>query len=107
MYTEDKTFRVEVRPGYKDGTKIRYKGEGPQQLNTPPSDIVFIVRVKAHPNFDRDGDNLLTTVHIPLSTALCGGVMNVPTLDGRVLHQSINEITEPGAERLLKGGRYA
>ncbi|KAL0210274.1 hypothetical protein P9112_010358 [Eukaryota sp. TZLM1-RC] len=102
-YTQDKTFRVEIKPGYKDGSKIRYKGEGPQQLNSPPSDIVFIVKVKPNPLFSRDGDNLRTKVHIPLSTALCGGVAVVPTLDGRQLHVSLNDIIEPGSERVVQG----
>ncbi|KAL0220619.1 hypothetical protein RCL1_000473 [Eukaryota sp. TZLM3-RCL] len=101
MYTEDKTFKVEIKPGYKDGTKIRFKNEGPQSLNAPPSDVVFLVKVRAHPLFERQGDDLKTVVNVPLATALCGGVLTVPTLDGRLLRLSVHEILTPNVEKLI------
>jgi molecular chaperone DnaJ len=40
------------------------------------------VTLRPHPTFERRGDDLATNVRIPLTTAVLGGEMTVPTLEG-------------------------
>ncbi len=63
---EDKVLTIEIRPGWKAGTKITFPREGDQSPNTIPADIVFIIKDKAHPFFKRDGADLIYTTKITL-----------------------------------------
>ena len=50
----------------------------------PPGDLYVQIRVKDHPIFQRDDNNLHCEVPIGIVTAALGGELEVPTLDGRV-----------------------
>ena len=53
--TENKVLTIDIRPGWKSGTKITFPKEGDQTPNNIPADIVFEVKDKPHPHFVRDG----------------------------------------------------
>ncbi|MCL4459312.1 MAG: DnaJ domain-containing protein [Chloroflexi bacterium] len=79
--------RVEVKipPGVQDGSRIRVAGEGYEGLaGGPRGDLYLIVSVKPHPLFERKGNDLYSEVPIPLSQAILGGEVQVPTLKGKV-----------------------
>lgn len=63
---EDKVLTINVKPGWKAGTKITFQREGDQNANSIPADIVFIIRDKPHPHFKRDGADLKYTAKITL-----------------------------------------
>lgn len=63
---EDKVLTINVKPGWKAGTKITFQREGDQGRNKIPADIVFIIRDKPHPLFKREGSDIRYTVKISL-----------------------------------------
>ena len=63
---EDKVLAINVKPGWKSGTKITFQREGDQAPNKIPADIVFIIRDKPHPNFKREGSDLKYACQISL-----------------------------------------
>ena len=63
---EEKVLTINVKPGWKSGTKITFQREGDQAPNKIPADIVFIIRDKPHPNFKREGSDLKHTCRITL-----------------------------------------
>lgn len=63
---EDKVLTINVKPGWKAGTKITFQREGDQTPNKIPADIVFIIRDRPHPHFKRDGSDLRYTAKISL-----------------------------------------
>lgn len=63
---EDKVLTINIKPGWKAGTKITFQREGDQSPNSIPSDIVFIVRDKPHPTFKREGNDLKFIAKITL-----------------------------------------
>jgi DnaJ-class molecular chaperone len=63
---EDKVLTIEIKPGWKQGTKITFPREGDQSPSTIPADIVFIIKDKVHPVFRREGSDLLYTAKISL-----------------------------------------
>ena len=65
-HSEDKVLTIDIKPGWKAGTKITFPREGDQSPNTVPADIVFIVKDKPHPFFKRDGCDLIYTARITL-----------------------------------------
>jgi len=56
--TEEKILPIDVRPGWKAGTKITFPREGDQVPGSIPADIVFVVRDKPHAQFVRDGSDV-------------------------------------------------
>lgn len=102
--SEDKVLTIDVKPGWKAGTKITFPREGDQSPNSIPADIVFIIKDKPHPHFKRDGCDLIYTAHISLREALLGATIQVPTLDGRKKQISMmNEIVNPNTEKRIAG----
>lgn len=101
---EDKVLNIDVRPGWKSGTKITFRKEGDQLPNRVPADIVFIIRDKPHPVFRRDGSDLHYTAQISLKQALCGVQLQVPTLQGEPLgFNTQGEIIKPNSTRRFLG----
>lgn len=92
---ETKTLTVEILPGWKSGTKVRFENEGDQKPGVVPADMVFVVQEKPHSRFKRDGDNLVYTADIPLVKALTGFDLPIETLDGRRLNIPIRKIVTP------------
>mmetsp|Transcript_33287 Transcript_33287/g.43898 ORF Transcript_33287/g.43898 Transcript_33287/m.43898 type:complete len:359 (-) Transcript_33287:395-1471(-) len=93
---------INVRQGWKDGTKLTYEREGDEIPGTEPADICFIIQSKPHPRFVRDGNDLIYTADVTLKEALCGVDTTVETLDNRQLR--IQEISvTPQTETLVPG----
>jgi DnaJ family protein B protein 5 len=63
---EEKVLTINVKPGWKSGTKITFQREGDQAPNKIPADIVFIIRDKPHPHFKREGSDLKYSCQISL-----------------------------------------
>ncbi len=82
------TRRIEAKipVGARTGTRVRLAGQGrPGIAGGPPGDLYLLITVLLHPQFERDGDDLMTTVPVDCFTAIAGGETRVPTLDGSVL----------------------
>ncbi|KAI1437574.1 putative mitochondrial DnaJ chaperone [Xylaria sp. CBS 124048] len=88
-----KTLVVNIPAGIEDGMKLRLDGEGDAPVvdgAVPPGarlergDLYVLVRVAADPKFKRSGSDILYTANIPLTTALLGGEVTVPTLGDEV-----------------------
>lgn len=67
---EEKILTINVKPGWKAGTKITFKEEGDQRPGAIPSDIIFVVKDKPHELFTRDGSNVKYTCNITLKQVL-------------------------------------
>jgi molecular chaperone DnaJ len=60
------------------------RGEGEHgEPGAPPGDLEMVVRVAEHPDFKRDGSNLLCAVPITFSQAALGAKIEIPTLTGK------------------------
>jgi len=101
--SEDKILTIDIKPGWKAGTKITFPKEGDQTPNTVPADIVFIVKDKSHPLFVRDGTDLKHTVRLPLRDALCGSMIQVPSLTGRKIPVALNDVVKPTTQKRIQG----
>jgi curved DNA-binding protein len=94
---------VRIPPGVKDGSRVRAAGEGESGANGGASgDLYLRVRIRPHPIFERDGNDLRTKVAVPVTTAVLGGEAQVPTITGSV-RLKIPETTQSGQVFRLKG----
>lgn len=92
----EKILVVNVKAGWKAGTKITFSDD----------EIEFIISEKPHSVFIRDGDNLKATVEIPLVDALTGFSKRITTLDGRSIEIKGSEgtsVVNPSAEIRVVG----
>jgi molecular chaperone DnaJ len=106
-----KTVEVDIPGGVEDGMRLRVSGEGdapPTGQSANPKarsqrgDLFVFIRVAPDSRFNRSGSDILYTASIPLTTALLGGEVNVPTLDGEV---KVRVATGTGTgEKVILGG---
>jgi molecular chaperone DnaJ len=80
--TETVEFRI--KPGTRDGQRIRLQGKGNAGLHgAAAGDLFVIVRTGTHPVFTRTGDDIHITVPVTVPEASLGAKVDVPTIDGR------------------------
>jgi len=80
-----KRLEVKIPVGVRDGSRIRIAGEGgPGRSGGNKGDLYLVVKVLPHRLFERKGDDLYTEVSVPLATAILGGEVRLPTLNGNL-----------------------
>ncbi|CAB4276146.1 unnamed protein product [Prunus armeniaca] len=97
----EEILTIEIKPGWKKGTKITFPEKGNEQGNVIPADLVFIIDEKPHSTFTRDGNDLVVTQKISLAEALTGYTVHLTTLDGRTLTIPINNVIHPDYEEVV------
>ncbi len=79
------TVTVKVPAGVTTGNYIPIKGGGDVGPRGGPSgDLIVLIEEKEHPNFQRQGDDLLLELPISIPQAVLGDQVEIPTLEGRV-----------------------
>ncbi|MHA1785636.1 MAG: DnaJ C-terminal domain-containing protein [Candidatus Helarchaeota archaeon] len=102
--TKMKTLTVTIPRGIKNGQKLRIAGEGMPGTNGGQNGDLYInVIVEKHPIFTRKNDDLLCEVSIPLTTAILGGKIKVPSIEKENLTINIPPGTQPEGKLRLKG----
>merc|ERR1739848_145511 len=101
---EDKVLKINIKPGWKSGTKVTFSQEGDRLPGKIPADIAFIIKDKPHPIFTRDGSDIKYNYKIPLREALCGSIVQVPTLDGKKVGINCSGVViKPATTKRLQG----
>jgi molecular chaperone DnaJ len=99
-----RSLSVPVPAGVEDGMSIRLSGEGEAgSPGAPPGDLYCVIRVRPHPLFLRQGQDLHCEVPITVSQAALGGAVEVPTLEGKFLAQQLPRGTQSGDELRVRG----
>ena len=80
-----KQLEVKIPAGVRTGSRVRIAGQGGAgNGGGQQGDLYLLVTVRLHPQFERQGDDLLSEIAVPLTTAVLGGTVTVPTLKGRL-----------------------
>ena len=97
-----KHLEVKIPLGVKNGSRVRIAGKGQPGYGGANGDLYLVVSVKPHRLFERRGDDLHAEVPVPLTVAVLGGEVQVPTLKGK-LALKIPAETQNGRAFRLKG----
>jgi len=89
-------LEIDVKPGWKEGTKLTYPNEGDEVEGGEPGDIVFVIKEARHPVWTRTGDDIIHKMPITLTEALCGFTKVVRGLDGRDYTVESTSVVKPG-----------
>lgn len=96
-------IKVNIKPGVRNGQKLRIKGKGsPGAQGGANGDLFLNIDIQPHPQFSRDGDDLHAEIALDLYTAVLGGSLKVPTPDG-AKNITIPAGTDGGKKFRLKG----
>jgi molecular chaperone DnaJ len=94
---------VTLPPGVENGDTKLVSGAGNRvRPERPPGDLEITVRVRPHPLFRREGDDVCCQVPITFAQAALGAEVVVPTLDGKGKLR-VPPGTQPGALLRIKG----
>jgi molecular chaperone DnaJ len=81
--SDERTWEVDVPAGIEDGQRIRISGAGHAgDPGARQGDLYVEVAIAPDDRFVRQGTELITRLEVPVTTAIVGGEMTVPTLDG-------------------------
>ncbi|KER24668.1 DnaJ domain protein [Opisthorchis viverrini] len=101
---EEKVLEIEVKKGWKAGTRITFPREGDE---TPggniPADVVFTVKDRTHKHFKREGADVRYIAKISLKKALCGGVISIPTIEEGQVNLALKDVVQHGSIRRISG----
>ena len=99
----ERNLTVKVPPGVDTGMRLKLAGEGEKGARGgSEGDLYVVIRVKPHPFFQRQGNQVLCEVPISMTQAALGCELKVPTLEGTVT-MKVPDGTQPGETFRLKG----
>ena len=98
---KSKNLKVTIPAGVDTGSVLRLRDEG-NFASGGKGDLFLHINVKAHPSFQRNGDDIHHKHKISVIKALIGGDIEVPSLSGNV-QMKVPAGTQPGTTFRLKG----
>lgn len=96
-----RTVDLKLPPGVEDGQQLRLAGQG-EPGPAGPGDALVTLVIQPDARFERDGDDVRADLAVPLATAVLGGKVRTPTLEGDVM-LAIAPGTSSGKLMRLKG----
>jgi molecular chaperone DnaJ len=77
-------LEVKIPAGVKTGSRVRIAGQGGPGHGGAAGNLYLLITVLPHAGFERQDDDLITSVPLLLTTAVLGGKLEVPTLKGKL-----------------------
>ncbi len=100
----ERRLEISIPAGVDNNSRVRLAGLGePGRNGGPAGDLYLVVSVLENNLFERKGADVITKVPVPLTTAILGGEVMVPTLKGTRLSLKIPAGTQNGNTNRLKG----
>ncbi len=99
----ERDLSINIPAGVENGMRFRVSGEGEMGANGgPPGDLYVVVGIREHPQFRRDGDDILSEQTVSFAQAALGVDLEINTLWGpEKLHLPAG--TQPGQVFRLHG----
>lgn len=101
---KSRKLSVQIPAGIENGMKRRIPGEGEAGLRGGmPGDLYVFVHIKDHELFKRENHDLHCTVPIKMTTAVLGGIVEIPSIDGHGIKVKVPEGSQSASNLRLRG----
>lgn len=100
---QSRSIEIRIPAGVKEGSRVRAAGGGEASPGAESGDLLLVVHLLPHQRFERRGQDVHVKVPVPVTTAVLGGEMVVPTLSGSTLRLKVPELTASGRIFRLRG----
>jgi molecular chaperone DnaJ len=95
-------IKVDIPAGMHDGDRLRVSGKGDSLgRDSIRGDLYITVKVEPHPEFKRDGDDVVSEIRVSFAQAALGVTVEANTLDGKEKIK-IKPGTQPQTRVVLK-----
>ena len=99
-----RTVNVRIPPGVDTGSRVRVAGEGGQgAMGAAAGDLYLRVQIAPHAIYTRKGRDLYMRASMPLATAVLGGEVEVPTIEGGKVRLKVPAGTQEGQVFRIRG----
>ena len=96
-------IKVTIPAGIDNGQAVSLRGQGNAGKNGGPAgDLIVGVRIKPHPQFQREGTTVLYEQPVSFYQAAMGAELEIPTIDGKVKY-TLPAGTQTGTTFRLRG----
>ena len=103
LVRQRETIKVKIPAGVEAGMQMTVQGEGHAAKNNGINgDLLVVIEEQEHPDFRREGNNLLYTKVVSIVDAMLGCEVDVPCLDGNY-KLKVEPGTQSGSVIRLKG----
>ena len=100
---QEEVISINIPAGVGEGMQLSVSGKGNAARRGGMSgDLLVLIEEEEHPELIRDENDLVYNLLLPITTAILGGTVEVPTVDGRV-KVKIDAGTQPGKVLRLRG----
>lgn len=100
---KERTVTISIPSGLENGNRIQVRGEGEVgEAGGPSGDLYVEVHVEPHRIFERRGNDLVTTITLPMTSAALGTSVPLETFDGE-RELVVAPGSQPGEEIVMKG----
>ena len=80
----NKKLRIKIKKGVETNMRIRIAGEGMAGVHGGENGDLYVgIFVEPHKLYERNGDDLYTSVPVSVACAILGGNVEIPGIDGR------------------------
>jgi len=100
---EQNEQHIRIAPGIDESTVFTIPGAGDEGVDVQASDLEVTLQLHPSAPWAKKGSTLYFSADLALVDALCGSIVEVPTLDGRVLSVPVTQIVAPGATKVVPG----
>lgn len=83
MIRKEETIKIKVPAGVEEGNYMTVNGQGNENINGNPGDLIVVFTEKSHEYFVRDGENVILELNISYPTAVLGGKVEIPVIGGK------------------------
>lgn len=103
LVKRDEVITVNIPAGVGEGMTLKMSGKGNEAPGGGiPGDLLIVIEEESHSELYRDGNDLVYNLMLDIPTAVFGGKVEVPTVDGKV-RVTIEPGIQPGKILRLRG----
>jgi len=103
MHKKEETIKITVPAGVEEGNYMTLNGQGNEDLSGNPGDLIVVFEELDHKYFVRDGEHVILELKISYPTAVFGGKIEIPTVDGNKAGLKIPSGIQSGQVLRMKG----